>query len=345
MRYASITSFKVWFPRQASSGFTILEMVIAMLVAGLAMTAAYTSYNVQEKSFAVQRDAARMEASLRAAMQAIKSDLRNAGRCGQKNESACGFKFIQDTKRYDFHDGAMAMAGFAGIQNLVLNMGQDQFDKNGNPTRDGKADLDPWGAPFRTIQYRVRDVDGNGTRELYRIDSAAPPGAGTLVADGIYDMAFAFAFDNDNGGRGDGRLDRLPAAVAGDPDTIIWAIDSDADGSNKLDLNLDSVPDKIIDYRDDQDNSNHEIDFGDGGQLPTPVSLRKVRAVRIWLLARSSREYRGYMDNKPNGYQVGHRTYIPSVNGVDGDDNDQDGIDNHRYLLLESSVHLRNTEP
>ena len=340
MRIALATIFRMRPCQGASSGFTIIETVIAMLVAGMALMAAYTSYNVQQKAFSVEREAARMEANLRAAMNVIKSDLRNSGRCEAGNESTCGFRFLVESKRYDFRNGALDMASVAGIQRIVMQMAQDQTDENGKNVKDGKADTTPWGAPVRTITYTVQDTNADGIRELRRVDTANPGGS-TLVANGIYDMAFAFAYDNENNGRGDGRLDRLAPVNPADPSTIIWASVSDADGGNRLDQNLDTVPDRVIDYRDDGDGDN-EINGGDGGVLNPTVPLNKARAVRIWLLARSIREYPGDVDNQR--YQVGHRTFIPSDNKTVAIDNDNDGVDRHRYLLMESSVRLRNTE-
>lgn len=62
-----------------NKGFTLIEMLVAMAVAGLAMSAIYTTYNSQQKSYVVQQEIAIMQQNLRAGMQMLMSELRMAG--------------------------------------------------------------------------------------------------------------------------------------------------------------------------------------------------------------------------------------------------------------------------
>jgi type IV pilus assembly protein PilW len=64
-------------PRQ--DGFTLIEILIGLAVTGLAVSAIYTTYNTQQRSYAVQQDVAEMQTHLRAAMHLLTNELRMAG--------------------------------------------------------------------------------------------------------------------------------------------------------------------------------------------------------------------------------------------------------------------------
>ena len=54
-----------------TAGFTLVEMLIAMVVSTVLVGAVYTSYQIQEKASTVQREMARMENCTRAALYLI----------------------------------------------------------------------------------------------------------------------------------------------------------------------------------------------------------------------------------------------------------------------------------
>jgi type IV pilus assembly protein PilW len=49
-------------------GFTLIEFLVAMAVAGIVMAGIYSAYYSQQKSFVVQDEMAEMQQNLRAAM-------------------------------------------------------------------------------------------------------------------------------------------------------------------------------------------------------------------------------------------------------------------------------------
>ena len=298
-------------------GFALVELLIAALMSSAMMLAVYTSYDIQQKAYTVQRELAKMEANARAAMHLIKSDLRNAGRSGEMSGTIGTFEIIQESLRYtETNPNTTDMAN--GFQGITLTTAVDLDN-------DGEADFnDPLARRITT--YRILDWNGDGRRELRRTTDGGA--SWILVADSIDDMAFAFAFDNDD----DELLDRM-AAPGGGPGNIIWAVDGD--GNPGLDTNLDNDNTGIIDENDA--GGDAMIDPADGS-LGTQIGYRKIRAVRIWLLARSKRAYQKYSNNST--YQVGYRVFRPSdVAAANGDNTDQ-----FRFITLESSVHLRNHE-
>ena len=61
------------------SGFTLIEILVALALAAMAMAAVYTTYVSQQKSYAVQQGVAEMQGNLRAAMHLMITELRAAG--------------------------------------------------------------------------------------------------------------------------------------------------------------------------------------------------------------------------------------------------------------------------
>jgi type IV pilus assembly protein PilW len=122
---------------------------------------------------------------------------------------------------------------------------------------------------------RDGDVDAGGAAAFGRNTG----GGYQPVAENIERIGFAYAFDDDN----DGELDTSGGSV-------IWAYDADGDG--ELDTNTDT-----------------------GAALASTVELNRIRAVRIWILARSSRGISDYTDTRT--YSVGDLpAYAPNDNFV-----------------------------
>ena len=163
----------------------------------------------------------------------------------------------------------------------------------------------------------VLDTDENIT---YRFSAAADPdgdgyadsGAGPIarvttgedrLAEDIHAVGFAYAFDDD----GDGELDYDDVDLDGvlDAGEEYWAYDSDADG----DLDWDNYTDAAL-------------------ALPsgTHVNFDRIRAVRVWILARTRNPLRGY--SGPKKFTVGNKVITPD--------------DNFKYRLLTHTVKCRN---
>lgn len=134
-------------------------------------------------------------------------------------------------------------------------------------------------------------------------------------ADNIEAVGFAYGFDAD----GDNYIDTYNA---GGTETIIWAIDSD--GDNNLDLNLDTDGNGVIDAADGPGVGNNGIIAGQAladfngtaiGDMP-PASIR---AVRVWILARTSRPRRNFTNGAT--YTVGSQVITPNTDADGTNDN------------------------
>ena len=124
----------------------------------------------------------------------------------------------------------------------------------------------------------THDANGDGVADdgLGALGRSLDGGAFNPIANNIQAVAFAYAYDDD--------LDKdLDPAGAGN---TTWGYDSDDDGDLDTDI--------------------------DGNAINPNIDLDRIRAVRIWLLARSRRYIGGYEDN---------RTYnLPGMAVVGGGD-------------------------
>ncbi|MBT8340568.1 MAG: prepilin-type N-terminal cleavage/methylation domain-containing protein [Desulfatitalea sp.] len=300
--------------RANTGGFTLIELLIAMLVSGIVCIAVVFNYASQQRAATSVRQVAQMQQQLRGAFRIMEMDIRAAG----YDPGSARLFGITNVQRWDITDENTAYA----------------VDANGSPAMRIAYDWDPANAAVTgdgllnepSPAYRLFDDNNDGILDLVRDDDflwAAGVGMNRqLVAEGIDAIGLAYAYDNNN----DGDLDRLPPGVGGN---IIWAVDSNND--NRLDTNLDANGDGIIDLTDDTD-ADFRITPADGGVLPAPVPLNRIRMVRIWLLARATNADNRFINNGQS-FLVGDQV-VPAVAGG--------FTDNVRRRLMVRTIECRN---
>ena len=270
----------------SSSGFTLMELLVAMVIGAIVMAVIFGTHNMQQRTFRQESMKLAAMQNARAAMDYLEREIRMAG--------------------YDRPNSGLF--GLTGV--FTYDMGDSGNADNGL--------LDP----NETVTYFLYN---SGLTHSSRNDDLGrnPPPAGAaegLVAVGIEQIGFAYAFDSDNDGQLDWN-DPTNPGVKDDGERVFWAVDWDGDG--ELDTNLDSDFDGDID-----------ADDFPGSPLPplpgggSTVTLNRVRAVKIMVLARSRTQDLSYRDTK--SYWLGVNPVAP----IPGD--------GHHRRLLVSTVRCRN---
>jgi type IV pilus assembly protein PilW len=259
----------------------------AMVVGAVVIAIMFAVYNVQQRSFRRETMVVDTQQNVRTAFILVEKDMRMIG--------------------YD-----RLNTDLFGITNIGFNApGQDTLTFTAD-MGIGTADnglLDTASETFTYALYDAPNTPAVGILDLgLALDTAAPD----LVAAGIEALGFAYAFDVD----ADGRLDFNDdgdGIMTPPNENIYWAADSDND--NFLDIELDTDKDGDIDTADGTAN------------LPSLVPVDRIRAIKVFILARSKGMDLSYTNNET--YRVGQ--WSVSGNG-----------DQFRRRLLVTTVKCRN---
>jgi len=272
-------------------GFSLVELLVAMGITAVVMAAVYKIYTTQQDSYVLQEQVAEMQQNGRTAKYVMTREIRMAGYNPTRKLNVGDFvtSFVARLPGDGLDDGDPNRTS-TGSDSIAFTL-----DYNGDGVLDANFD--------EQIAYRVAGEN------LQRFD--VDNDAWLTVVENIEALGFAYAFDDD----GDGNIDTHPVK-----DYIIWAYDSDDDGT--LDKNLDTNDDGLIDAADDQDGAELPVAVAPTGE----VALDKIRAVKIWIMARTGREDRAFVDTST--YVVGEQR-VPANAGS-------------RYHLLTITVKCRN---
>jgi type IV pilus assembly protein PilW len=201
---------------RTNTGFTLIELMVALVVGAIVITIIYSIYTMQQRSFKRETMIVRTQQNARSALIFMERDIR--------------------------------MAGYDRLNTDLFSITDIREDADGNGTLTFTADI-------LNADNGVLDTGETFTYELYDAGSTSLVGnldlsrtddlnGQRLVAAGIEALGFAFAFDSD----ADGMLDTAPAGH------VIWAVDSD--GDNDLDLNLETNGDGEVNTADGTETLN-----------------------------------------------------------------------------------------
>lgn len=272
------------------NGYTLVELLVALALTGIVIAAVYKSFTAQQKVYIAQDEVAAMQQDLRAVMDIMVKEIRMAG-YDPTGSKAFGFVSLPsagptDYGRYTSSDGIAFYADTDPADGLLTASDSENIAFRLNVDQNGNA-----------LAGSSRD------RVLRKYSTGAVKWQ--PMAENIEALGFAYAFDND----GDGKLDTSSNGV-------IWAIDTSSPPDGTLKLNLDT----------NHDGEVNELDAPAGEALPTPVSLDKIRAVKIWVLERSRHMDKDFVDKKT--YVVANQRITPN--------------DNYRRRILSATVKCRN---
>jgi type IV pilus assembly protein PilW len=92
--------------RRTDQGFTLVELLVSMVIAGVVSAAIYSTYHTQQKSYMLQEQLTAMQQNLRAAMFYMAREIRMAGldptrsaNFGVTNATSDRFSFTLDKNR------------------------------------------------------------------------------------------------------------------------------------------------------------------------------------------------------------------------------------------------------
>ena len=165
--------------RNNKGGFTLIELMIAMVISSFVMAAIYSTYRAQLRSHITQQALVEMQQNARAAMFTMERDIKMAG--------------------YD-------PSGDADAKILIADIAQIKFHIDRN--EDGNPAPGPGTDPNEQIRYALT-ADGDLGREVW----GPPEGAGSLqtVAENIEVLNFVYLDE-------DGNLIPTPLDYANVPD-------------------------------------------------------------------------------------------------------------------------------
>lgn len=66
------------------NGFTLVELMIVVALSGVVLSAIYSLFQTQQRSYIIQEDVSEMQQEIRSAMEIMSRELRNAGHDPQK---------------------------------------------------------------------------------------------------------------------------------------------------------------------------------------------------------------------------------------------------------------------
>lgn len=276
----------------SKKGFTIVELLVAMAIAGVVAIGIWSAYKAQKTLMTAQEVVTDLQQNLRSSIFTMTQDIRMAGYDPTMNGNF-GITFV----------------GFRDLNNVNNAAGNSAIQFTADYDGDGVVDgnetvtfsLYEFGAAAGTITDLARD-NGGGRQ---------------LLAQNIQAIGLAYAYDVNN----DKALDTYTTAGGGQQ--VIWAIDSNNDGT--LDRRLDTNGDGIIDNADGPGAGLNELIVG--AAINPPVTMDDVRSVRIWILAaEDAAEHTEYYD--PNTYVVGRQIVTPR--------------DSLRRRLVETTVQCKN---
>ncbi|MBL4901435.1 MAG: prepilin-type N-terminal cleavage/methylation domain-containing protein [Desulfocapsa sp.] len=114
-----------------SLGFTLVELMIAMFISGITVSAIYSAYIVQQRVYTSQEQVAEMQQNLRAGMDILRRELRMAGFDGAQNVThpSCDVGAVNSVA-----PGILTLAPGQIDFSMDLNMDGDCADINENLT-------------------------------------------------------------------------------------------------------------------------------------------------------------------------------------------------------------------
>ncbi|UCB51389.1 MAG: prepilin-type N-terminal cleavage/methylation domain-containing protein [Deltaproteobacteria bacterium] len=149
--------------RISNQGFTLTELLVAMVISGVVAAGIYSTFYSQQKSYMTQEQVAAMQQNLRGAMHLLGRDIRMAG----------------------YNPTGWATTGIQTADAASIRFTRDITNDAGTGVPDGDT-----GDPNEDITYALVDLDGDGDTDLGRND--ANGGGNHQIAENIDALNFIY---------------------------------------------------------------------------------------------------------------------------------------------------------
>lgn len=161
---------------EKNSGFTLIELMVAMVISTLVAAAIFYAYQGQQNAQLAQRQIVEMQQSIRAAT----------------------YVMIKEIRRVGYDPGGMAGAGIT-VTGDGSNGNPFGFtfvvDYNDGRDNDDDATIDEPGGELETIEYQLYDPDGDGDMDIGRKVGTASP---EVIAENMAVLVFTCLDSNGN---------------------------------------------------------------------------------------------------------------------------------------------------
>jgi prepilin-type N-terminal cleavage/methylation domain-containing protein len=299
-----------------NQGFTLVELLVAMAIATVVLTAIFFTFKSQQDSYVVHSQVAMTQQNVRGAMQLISRDIQMAG-------YYTNFEASIITMNWDDMGADESMRPIIYARDNISAAGDDIKDntdlivivkasmENGRQLALGEA------ASMTTASSTLRDA-GNLTQDKYAV----------LVKNDLSRAEF-FQVTNSTGIMNLSKS--LVESYTEDDwifraDIIIYYVDdADPEHPNLMRRNLGNNEQAQV-MAEDIDNLQFRYVLDDGSEVDSGFNERDVRAVQIYLMGRTRNIIRGYTD--PNTYNIGGMNVTPG--------------DGYRRRLLKALIKTRN---
>ncbi len=327
-------------------GFTLIELIVAVALGIVVLTVIYSTFRSQHDSYYVQNQVSMTQQNIRAALYLITRDVQMAGHY----TSLVDKPYLSDWDDSDTTSDtairpliylANDVSGFEKVKDntdvLVIIKASDKsrdlvFGESATPGNSSTAGLvlTSWDDDGKTRD--ARDLDGDGRdNDLSYYSGAGHSKYGILVKKDLT-RAELFEVDSaDNFVFGEGLTDEYSE---GDSihklDVIMYAIDNSDPAHPTLVRKNIGTDNSFSVIAEDIDNLQFEFILNDGSivkNLDALSNIPLVRAVKVYILARSEKKVKGHIDK--DIYEIGSvQNYRPN--------------DGYLRRLLSSTIKTRN---
>ena len=284
-----------------NQGFTLVELLVAMAIATVVLTAIFFTFKSQQDSYVVQNQVAMTQQNVRGAMQLISRDIQMAGYYTNFESSIITMNWDDMGADESMHPIIYARDNISAVGDNI----KDNTDlivivkasmENGRQLAFGEV------ASGSTASSTLRDA-GNLTQDKY----------GLLVKNDL-SRAELFQVLNDTGNISLSKPPYPPSKSLVETyseddwifraDIIIYYVsDADSEHPNLMRRNLGNNEEAQV-LAEDIDNLQFRYVLDDGSVVDSGFNERNVRAVEIYLLGRTRDIIRGYTDpNTGDGYR------------------------------------------